>query len=92
MNPIIASYDNRLHRDQVIALWKEVFGYEADHNEPEPLRRKPFRLEELLKLLNSFRKIPELNSLLSSVPPPCCEHRQKIDDRIREKLNDCEAT
>ena len=35
MNPIIASYDNWLHRDQVIALWKDVFGYEADHNEPQ---------------------------------------------------------
>lgn len=22
------------HRDQVIWLWREVFGYEADHNEP----------------------------------------------------------
>ena len=35
MNPTIASYDNRLHRDQVISLWKEVFGYEADHNAPQ---------------------------------------------------------
>ena len=35
MNPTIASYDNRLHRDQVISLWEEVFGYEADHNAPQ---------------------------------------------------------
>ena len=35
MHPIITTFDNRLHRDQVITLWKEVFGYEADHNEPQ---------------------------------------------------------
>ncbi len=35
MKPTIASYDNRLHRDQVISLWKEVFGYEAYHNAPQ---------------------------------------------------------
>ena len=28
----IASYDNLLHRDQAILLWKEVFGYKADRN------------------------------------------------------------
>ena len=35
MNPIITTFDNRLHRDQVISLWTEVFGYEADHNAPQ---------------------------------------------------------
>ncbi|HEA66812.1 MAG TPA: GNAT family acetyltransferase [Desulfobacterales bacterium] len=35
MNPIITTFDNRLHRDQVISLWKEIFGYEADHNAPQ---------------------------------------------------------
>ena len=34
MNPIITAFDARLHRDQVVSLWKEVFGYEADHNAP----------------------------------------------------------
>ena len=34
MDPIVTTFDNRLHRDQVILLWKEVFGYEADHNAP----------------------------------------------------------
>ena len=30
----IITFDNLKHRDQVVALWKEVFGYEADHNAP----------------------------------------------------------
>ena len=35
MNPIITAFDARLHHDQVISLWKEVFGYEAEHNAPQ---------------------------------------------------------
>lgn len=35
MSPIIAKFDARIHRDQVISLWEKVFGYEADHNAPE---------------------------------------------------------
>lgn len=31
----IATYDDALHREQVIALWKSVFGYEASYNAPE---------------------------------------------------------
>ena len=31
----IETFDNLKHRDQVILLWKEVFGYEADHNVPK---------------------------------------------------------
>lgn len=27
-------YSDSLHRDQVIGLWKDVFGYEDAHNEP----------------------------------------------------------
>lgn len=34
MNPIVTTFDNRLHRDQVVSLWEEVFGYEADQNVP----------------------------------------------------------
>lgn len=30
----IIKFDNLKYRDQVIALWKKVFGYEADHNAP----------------------------------------------------------
>ena len=35
MDPIITTFDNRLYRDEVISLWKEVFGYEADHKLPQ---------------------------------------------------------
>lgn len=35
MDPLIAAFDTRLHRDQVISLWEAVFGYEADHNAPQ---------------------------------------------------------
>ena len=35
MTLTIAAFDNRLHRDKVISLWNEVFGYEADHNVPQ---------------------------------------------------------
>lgn len=31
----IVEYDNSTHRNQVIDLWKTVFGYEAEHNSPE---------------------------------------------------------
>jgi ribosomal protein S18 acetylase RimI-like enzyme len=35
MNPAITPFDNQQHRDQVISLWNEVFGYEAAHNLPQ---------------------------------------------------------
>jgi ribosomal protein S18 acetylase RimI-like enzyme len=31
----IIEFDNVKHREQVVALWQEVFGYEAAHNSPE---------------------------------------------------------
>jgi ribosomal protein S18 acetylase RimI-like enzyme len=31
----IIEFDNRKHRQQVVALWQNVFGYESDHNSPE---------------------------------------------------------
>ncbi|MBE2285467.1 MAG: GNAT family acetyltransferase [Prosthecobacter sp.] len=34
MNTTITLFDNPVHRDQVIALWNAVFGYESAHNEP----------------------------------------------------------
>jgi ribosomal protein S18 acetylase RimI-like enzyme len=30
----VAPYSNLSHRDQVIALWEAVFGYESPHNSP----------------------------------------------------------
>ena len=34
MNFLITLFDTTKHKDPVILLWKEVFGYEADHNLP----------------------------------------------------------
>lgn len=31
----IIEYDDSLHRDYVVDLWKTVFGYEANHNSPD---------------------------------------------------------
>ena len=38
----IKTFDNLKHRAQVILLWKEVFGYEAEHNAPELVIDKKF--------------------------------------------------
>lgn len=35
MNFKITVFENNKHRDQVIFLWKNVFGYEASHNSPD---------------------------------------------------------
>lgn len=34
MRATIRPFDHQAHRDQVIALWKTVFGYESPHNDP----------------------------------------------------------
>jgi ribosomal protein S18 acetylase RimI-like enzyme len=34
MTTNITPFENTLHRDQVIALWEAVFGYESAHNRP----------------------------------------------------------
>jgi ribosomal protein S18 acetylase RimI-like enzyme len=34
MLPLIAPYQDRIHRGQVVTLWQSVFGYESAHNEP----------------------------------------------------------
>lgn len=34
MDIAIQVFENINHRNQVISLWQSVFGYEADHNEP----------------------------------------------------------
>jgi ribosomal protein S18 acetylase RimI-like enzyme len=31
----ITAFENNKHRDQVISLWKDVFGYKAPHNSPD---------------------------------------------------------
>ena len=35
MNIEITDFENNKHRDQVISLWKDAFGYEASHNFPD---------------------------------------------------------
>jgi ribosomal protein S18 acetylase RimI-like enzyme len=35
-NPVeIVEFDNQKHREQVITLWQEVFGYKAERNSPK---------------------------------------------------------
>ena len=34
MIPVITTYLDRIHRPQVIALWRSVFGHETAHNAP----------------------------------------------------------
>ena len=34
MNYEITVFENNRHRDQVISLWKDAFGYDASHNSP----------------------------------------------------------
>ncbi len=34
MTTQLMSFDNDTHRSRVIALWEQVFGYEAAHNAP----------------------------------------------------------
>jgi ribosomal protein S18 acetylase RimI-like enzyme len=34
MSTTITPFENALHRDQVIALWETVFGYDSAHNRP----------------------------------------------------------
>jgi ribosomal protein S18 acetylase RimI-like enzyme len=45
--PIIASYENASHRDQVIALWETVFAYEAKHNNPSLAIDKKREVDDL---------------------------------------------
>lgn len=46
MNPTITSFNDRAHRDQVIALWEAVFGYETAHNRPALVIDKKLAVED----------------------------------------------
>src|SRR5271166_4354679 len=35
MNEIIQQFDVRSHRDQLVELWQQVFGYASAHNAPQ---------------------------------------------------------
>lgn len=42
----ICTFNDRAHRDQVIALWEAVFGYEAAHNRPALVIHKKLAVED----------------------------------------------
>lgn len=42
----IVDFDNSRHREQVIELWKNVFGYEAAHNSPEVVIDKKIQIKD----------------------------------------------
>ncbi len=49
MNTIaITPFVNATHRDQVIALWETVFGYEAAHNKPTLIIDKKLEVDDHL--------------------------------------------
>ena len=56
MNPIITKFNNRLHRDKVISLWKEVFGYEANHNAPRLVIDKKLEFGDDLFFIALYNK------------------------------------
>lgn len=53
----ILKFDNSKHRNGVISLWKEVFGYEADHNNPELVIDKKLDLNDELFFIATDNKI-----------------------------------
>jgi ribosomal protein S18 acetylase RimI-like enzyme len=44
----IRTYEDADHREQVISLWRTVFGYEAKHNEPSLVIDKKRGVDDLL--------------------------------------------
>ena len=42
----IENFDILHHKDQVISLWNEAFGYEADHNAPELVIEKKLEIND----------------------------------------------
>lgn len=46
MTPTICAFNDSDHRDQVIALWEAVFGYETVHNRPALVIDKKLAVED----------------------------------------------
>jgi len=42
----IVPYSDDVHRDQVVTLWKSVFGYDAPHNEPNFVIEKKLAMSD----------------------------------------------
>ena len=53
----IVEFDNLKHRKQVVALWQDVFGYEAAHNSPELVIDKKIAVEDGLFFVVIRRQI-----------------------------------
>lgn len=53
----ITEFDNLRYRKQVIALWQDVFGYEAAHNSPESVINKKIAAEDGLFFVAINRQI-----------------------------------
>jgi len=47
----IVTYDDQQHRDQVVALWQAVFGYDAPHNDPQLVIDKKLGANDALLIL-----------------------------------------
>ena len=47
----IVQFDNKKHREQVIALWRDVFGYSKAHNRPELALDKKLAVKDGLLLV-----------------------------------------
>ena len=46
MNIAITNYNDRIHRSQVIALWKTVFAYDTAHNRPDLVIDKKLAVDD----------------------------------------------
>ncbi len=46
--PSIHTYDDALHRDAVIALWRDVFDYPTAHNRPDLALARKLAVDDLL--------------------------------------------
>jgi len=53
----IVEFDNLKHRKQVVALWQDIFGYEAAHKSPEIVIDKKIAVEDGLFFVAISRQI-----------------------------------
>lgn len=68
--PTIISFENQAHREPVIALWQEVFGYETAHNEPHLVIDKKLAVNDGL-----FFLAMEMDNVIGSVMAGYDGHR-----------------
>ncbi len=51
IKPLITTFDNSLHREQVVSLWKKVFNYQDTRNKPELAIDKKLAVKDNLFLV-----------------------------------------